>query len=56
MLGESGSVTSTVAQVEQFLARVRGDVKGDADAVHVRTNLLRQGEALVALLKASRHT
>ena len=33
VLGESGSVTSTVALVQQFLARVRGQVKGDADAV-----------------------
>ena len=54
-LGESGSDTRTVAPVQQFLAGVRGQVKsGDADAV--RANLLRQGEALVALLKAARHT
>ncbi len=55
MLGESGSVTSTVALVQQFLARVRGEVKG-ATPMRCAHNLLRQGEALVALLKAARHT
>jgi hypothetical protein len=53
VLAESGSDTRTAAYIEQFLARVRNQVKGDADDVLVRNNLIRHGEAVLALLRVA---
>ena len=52
-LGEAGSETRAAGYVEQFLARVRNQVKGDADDVAVRDALTRQGSAVLALLRAA---
>jgi hypothetical protein len=49
-LGTEGSETRTIGYVEQFIARVKNQVKHDAGA---RDALLRQGTALVALLEAA---
>ncbi|NHC12999.1 M23 family metallopeptidase [Motilibacter deserti] len=50
-LAEQGAETRTIAYVEQFAARARNQVKGDADDLAVRADLVSRAEQLIVLLR-----